>query len=261
MLLRKLLPLPDLRSCKRLLCVQPHPDDNEVGAGAAIARLARSGCEVFFLTATDGSLGTLDPALSAEALAETRRAEIEKSAAILGVRRCLSLELPDGSFLDEELLCRRITAAIREIRPDFVATCDPFLPYEAHPDHRRVGMAALEACVFSPFPRFEAPSLNGGAADPPWTVPAVALYTTASPNFFLDVTETWAAKFEALAAHASQFPPEALAQLRPYFELKGFQHELRAGRPLGALLGKRRAEAFKVLPTMCIHSFVDAAAL
>ena len=253
------LPIPDIRSCHRILCVQPHPDDNEVGAGGTIAKLAKSGCEVSFLTATDGSVGSADPEVKPRELAARRALEIEKAAAVLGVKRCLSLGLADGSFPSDELLCRRIVGFIRELRPDLVLTCDPFLPYEAHPDHRGVGMAALEACIFGGFPNFLAEGSAVGDKAGPWSVPTVALYATASPNVYFDVSDTWEVKFEALAAHESQFPPQALAQLKPYFELKGFQYACRSGHPLGALLGKRRAEALKVMPSVCIHGFVDAA--
>jgi LmbE family N-acetylglucosaminyl deacetylase len=253
------LPVPDILACKKVLCVQPHPDDNDEAMGGTIAKLTRAGREVVFLTVTDGSMGTTDPAVKPEDLAARRRLEIEKAAALLGVGRCLSLGIADGSFPSDELLCRKIAGVIRELQPDLVATCDPFLPYEAHPDHRGVGMATLEACLFSGFPHFKAEGLSGGDKAGPWSVPTIALYSSASPNAFIDVSETWEVKFEALAAHDSQFPPQSLAQLRPYFELKGFQYALRSGSWLGALFGKRRAEALKVMPSICIHGFVDAA--
>ena len=57
--LKDFFPLPDLESCQNLLCIQPHPDDNEVGAGATIARLTAKGCRITYLTVTDGRYGTL----------------------------------------------------------------------------------------------------------------------------------------------------------------------------------------------------------
>ena len=69
------LPIPDLEKCKSLLCVQPHPDDNEVGAGATIAKLARNGCKITYLTVTDGSKGTDNPEMRGARLAKIRRKE------------------------------------------------------------------------------------------------------------------------------------------------------------------------------------------
>ena len=254
MTVKDFLPIPNVEACRRLLCVQPHPDDNEVGAGATVAKLARSGCEVIFLTVTDGCKGSLDPSVKPADLAALRQREIEKSAALLGVKRCVSLGIPDGSYPDEELLCRKIAAVIREVKPDMVMTCDPFLPYEAHPDHRRVGMAALEACLFAGNPHFPADP-EGRAA--PWDVSGIALYNTNAPNTFVDVGATWELKFQALAAHESQFPSEALGQLKVYFDYKAAEYALKAG----AKGPNARAEAFKALAPQHLHCCVDTIAL
>ncbi len=40
-----LIPIPDLSSARRLLCIQPHYDDNDIAAGGTIAALAAAGCE------------------------------------------------------------------------------------------------------------------------------------------------------------------------------------------------------------------------
>ena len=44
---------PDLSKAKRVLFVQPHPDDNQIGAGGTIAWLRSLGVEVYELTVTD----------------------------------------------------------------------------------------------------------------------------------------------------------------------------------------------------------------
>ena len=42
-----LLAPPDIMNCTRVLCIQPHPDDNEIGMGGIIAKLAQQGCEIY----------------------------------------------------------------------------------------------------------------------------------------------------------------------------------------------------------------------
>ena len=44
---------PDLSKAKRVLFVQPHPDDNQIGAGGTMAWLKSLGVEVYELTVTD----------------------------------------------------------------------------------------------------------------------------------------------------------------------------------------------------------------
>ncbi|HBG16746.1 MAG TPA: PIG-L family deacetylase, partial [Firmicutes bacterium] len=147
MTLQEIIPLPKLEQCKRLLCVQPHPDDNEIGAGATIAKLVHNGCEVVYLTVTDGRIGSNDPKIHPRQLAAIRRKETEASARLLGVSASFFLDFQDGSFISEQAVCRKITDVIREVQPEMVMTVDPFLPYETHYDHRTVGMATAGACM------------------------------------------------------------------------------------------------------------------
>lgn len=245
--IKDFLPVPNIEECGSMLCVQPHPDDNEVGAAATIAKLAATGCKITYLTVTDGSLGTVDPAVKGDALASIRRKEVEKSAAFLGVKGLIFLGFEDGGYIGERLLCQSIVSAIRRVKPEIVLTVDPFLPYEAHPDHRRVGMAAAEACLFSGFPLFR--FADGTQSADTWAVKGIAFHTTAHPNAFIDVTGTWEKKMQAIALHESQFAPQYLQMLGYYFDFKSRMYA--QGRPF------ERAEAFKVLTTDCLHMNVD----
>ena len=242
------LPKLNLEACHRLLCVQPHPDDNEVGAGATIAQLTQAGCEVVYLTVTDGRLGSADPSVNPEELVQTRRRETKTSAELLGVSRTLYLDYADASYPDERELATQIVSVIRSVQPELVMTVDPFLPYEAHPDHRRVGMAVSEAVLFASFPHFS--SVQGQPAPNPWQVGGIAYYNTACPNTFINVDQTWERKFEALSAHQSQFGGEYADQVKLYLEFKA--REYAEGK------GFTHAEAFKVLPAMFLHGMVDA---
>lgn len=244
-----ILKIPKIEDCKSILCVQPHPDDNEVGAGGTIAKLSRLGCKVTYLTVTDGGMGTINPEISRKVIASIRAEEAEKAAAILGVSELFNLNYADASYMDEKELCQKIVTAIRDVKPEFVMTVDPFLPYEVHPDHRIIGMAAAEACLFSQFPNFysywgKAPCKN------PWTVQCVAFYSTAYPNTIIDVDDTWDIKMNAISAHKSQFPEEDFAKYKMYLEYKS--KELASGK------GFNHAEGFKILPPVLLHGNVDA---
>lgn len=249
--LKDFLPIPDLDACRSLLCIQPHPDDNEVGAGATIARLAAKGCSITYLTVTDGRMGTMDPGVDPSALAIKRRNEAEVAAHILGVSYSVFLNYCDTGITDENRLCHDIVLQIRRIRPEFVMTVDPFLPYETHPDHIKTGMAVLRACMFSPFPHM----YSDYRPDSPqvWSVNGVAMYCSAAPNTFINADETWDLKIRSLEAHESQFDQRYLESLKGYFEFKSRQY--------GKGKGFKRAEAFKVLTTSHLHMNVDTAHL
>lgn len=245
------LPIPDLTNCKSLLCIQPHPDDNEVGAGATIAKLTQSGCKVTYLTVTDGSKGTDDPGISVNELARIREKEAEGAAALLGVSSLIFLGYEDGGFPDEKELCASIVSVIREVKPELVMTVDPFLPYEVHPDHRKVGMATAEACIFSSLVHYHTNTATH--LEQAWRVEGVAFHTTAYPNTFINVDDTWDAKINAILAHKSQFDPKSFDVLGMYFDYKARQYA--EGK------GFKRAEAFKVLAPAYLHMSVDTISL
>lgn len=248
---RDFLPNPDLEKCKSLLCIQPHPDDNEVGAGATIARLARLGCKVTYLTVTDGSKGTDDPAISGRELAEIRKKEAVEAGRLLGVESFRFLEYEDGGCPDDKELRRSIVSVIREVKPQIVMTVDPFLPYEAHPDHRKTGVAAAEACLFSANLHYDI--REGDPLLQVWRVEGVAFYATAYPNTFINADDTWNAKVEAVLTHKSQFDPVSFEPLKMYFEFKARQYAEGKGFML--------AEAFKVLAPSYLHMCVDTIGL
>jgi LmbE family N-acetylglucosaminyl deacetylase len=249
--LEDFMPIPDLEACGSLLCIQPHPDDNEVGAGATIARLAAKGCRITYMTITDGRMGTLDPDADLGALAAKRRREAVAAARILGVSDLIFLDYSDTGIPDESVLCRDMVRQIRRIRPEFVMTVDPFLPYEVHPDHIKTGMAALRACMFGPFPHIY--SGDGPDRLQVWGVKGIALYCSAAPNTCIDADGTWDLKIRSLEAHESQFDPGYLESLKIYLEFKSRQY--------GKGKGLKRAEAFKVLTPSHLHMNVDAARL
>lgn len=228
---------------KRVVCVQPHPDDTDVAAGGTVAKLAARGAEVVYVTLTDGRLGTYDPKVQPEELVEVRRREQEEAARILGVRELVWLGVRDGELQPALELRWKLVELIRKFKPDLVMAPDPWLTYEAHPDHRHAGILASEAVLFAPLPH-AAPS----ETLQPHTVRYVAYYWTRKPNTFVDVSDYVEIKLKAVAAHKSQFG-----------EAPAIQELLKA---LMRLTGKRinanYAEAFKVLTPPHLHCSVFA---
>ncbi len=196
-------PKPDLFKAGNILCIQPHPDDLEIGAGAVIALLSASGVDITCLTVTDGAAGTDDPMLDEKKLARIRQAETIKAAAILGIKDLLWLNHTDGGYLPYESLRASITRTIRKNKPDAVMVCDPWLPYEAHSDHILTGKATSEAVFLSGLPRFHPADRQQGYE--PHRVKFIVFYNTAFPNAYFNVTATWDKKLSAIDCHKSQF--------------------------------------------------------
>lgn len=236
---------PDILTARNALCIQPHPDDNEFGMGGTIAKLAAAGCRISYLTVTDGDLGTTDASLSPEALARTRRRELEESGRLLGAEDFLSLDYSDGTLFDIPALSREIAEIYRQGRYDFVFCPDPWLNYEAHNDHIVVGRAASSAAIAAFLARYPKETETQ-----PWQITALCFYFTAKPNTVVDVSDTFGLRLAALARHKSQFSPEALETYGQYLKHTASRR--------GAASGFTFGEAFKVLSPLQLHCIVEA---
>jgi N,N'-diacetylchitobiose non-reducing end deacetylase len=249
--IKQLLGLKPLEELKSILCVQPHPDDNEVGAGGTLAKLAANGCRIVFVTVTDGRFGTTDPTVDPDVLVETRRLERERAGQLLGVSKQITLGFSDGGNYTEREVMEALIPIIREEQPELVMTVDPWMPYEAHPDHYKVGRAVAAAVL-------AADTIGFPESGQPFAVPQVGFYATSYPNTFIDITAYWAKKMEAILTHNSQFnTPDwpLLSQFFAYQASELFQVLKNNG---GTEAPGGFAEAFKVLATRQLHFFPAA---
>jgi LmbE family N-acetylglucosaminyl deacetylase len=203
-------PAPDITKAKRILAVQPHYDDNDIAAGGTLAALAAGGAEVFYLTVTDDLVGFIDQTMPEADMAKQLRAEQHRAGEAIGVKDWFWLGYPDAGRFDHFDLRRDIIGVIRQVRPDFVFTCDPWTPYEAHYDHVRTGFATAEATALYSFDRL-AP--DSDAPYEPFELMGVVFYASAFPNTVFDISATIEQKNRALHAYLGQFEPEDLDRL------------------------------------------------
>ncbi|MFI5508903.1 PIG-L deacetylase family protein [Mycobacterium sp. NPDC051804] len=135
----------DLGDCDEIVVVAAHPDDETLGFGTSLVTMAERGVRVQVVAASDGGashrgLGLLERLH----LERTRRAEMHKAAAVLGVPPPICLGMPDGELSDHE---ERLTDLLTEIlatrtnRTWIAATWRG----DGHPDHEAVGRAAANA--------------------------------------------------------------------------------------------------------------------
>ncbi len=228
-------------SGKTILVVGAHPDDNDFGAGATVARASRQGAAVIYLIATTGQRGSSDQSMTAEKLSGVRIQEQQDAAGALGVREVHFLDYLDGELVPEIRLKEKVVLAIRRHRPDIVFTMDPsFFYYKNygfvnHSDHRAIGEAALDACYplardLLSFPEHARMGLS------PHKVKDLLLHSFVpeNANFYIDVTETFEAKIQALSLHRSQIQ-----------DIAGVDKRMRdRAAAAGRLAGCKYAEAF-----------------
>ena len=230
---------------ERILVITAHPDDVDFGAAGTIATWTDRGIEVAYCVVTDGDAGGYDPSVPRYEIPAIRRAEQEAAAKVVGVTDLTFLGYPDGRLTVSIELRRDISAVIRRVQPQRVLCQSPERNFKrvfaSHPDHLAAGEAAL--CAVYPDARneFAHPELMAqGLA--PHAVAEVWLMGTPSPDHWVDITDTFDRRVEAIMAHESQVTdPAGMAER---MRMWGAAQATAAGFDEGRL-----AEGFQIVPT------------
>jgi bacillithiol biosynthesis deacetylase BshB1 len=176
-----------------ILVVGPHPDDQELGMGGTIIRLAQQGHHVLLLDMTDG-----EP--TPHGSVQQREKEWTAAAEILGVRRRL-LGLKNREVQHTLEARYAVAGVIRAHQANIV-----FLPYEedAHPDHRATTRIVEDARFDAKLSKIDLP---GEPVYPRWLFYyyATHLRWVADPSFCMDITLQMDAKERSILAYESQF--------------------------------------------------------
>src|SRR5262245_3692926 len=174
------------------LIIGPHPDDQELGMGGTIIRLAQQGHQVHIVDMTNG-----EP--TPRGSVETRARESAESAKIMGVQRTL-LGLKNREVVHDIASRHKLAAVVREHRPNVM-----FVPYpiDAHPDHVAVTRIAEDA-------RFDAKLTKSPIPGEPWHPKRIIYYFCTHlrmnfvPTFCIDVSDTHEIKMRACDCYKSQ---------------------------------------------------------
>ena len=209
---------PSLSGISKILCIQPHADDNEIGMGGIICDMTARGVTVDYLTVTDGALGKTGLFSGPGSLEDARKKEAEEAGKHLGASSFFFLGHRDGTLSDVPSLSREIAEILRRGRYDAVAAPDPWNSYEAHRDHVVTGLAAAQAAISVSL--LEYPE---GTETLPLELKAVLFYFTQKPNTFVDVSREFGRKMEAVSLHKSQISQPLLELYTSYFAYRGMK--------------------------------------
>lgn len=211
------------------LCVAPHPDDEALGCGGTLARLAQNGVRVGIAWVSDGGLShPHSPSHPRAKLAALRENEALQSAQILGATQTFFQRLPDGELpFPDEPRFEEAVASAQEILAEF-APQTLLLPWrrDPHRDHRASWLIWATAAHDLELQRFEYfVWAFERAAQSEWPRRGEAR------AFRVDIGAVAACKRAAIEAHASQISdliaddptafrlsPEVLAHFAGAFE-------------------------------------------
>ncbi|WP_223606108.1 PIG-L deacetylase family protein [Chryseobacterium sp. OSA05B] len=216
----------------RVVVIAPHADDEIIGCGATIARHIQSGDEVTVVIATNASLGA--PELFSQEMIESTRSEAVAAHQFLGVKETIFLEFPAPALnaFPEFKISVEISKVFQKIKPTHL-----YLPHpgDIHQDHKAVYRASLVAAR----PQGEDKVLNiycyETLSETEWTPMQEKAFV---PNHFVNVTDVFAKKTEAMKFFGSQIKKFPHSRSIEAFEALAMYR--------GATVGVERAEAFVV---------------
>jgi LmbE family N-acetylglucosaminyl deacetylase len=223
-----------------VLVIAAHPDDEALGCGGTIARLAQEGHDIYVAILGEGIMSRHQQRERVNpALVEALHARSRQVAELLGAKDLFLHDLPDNRFDTVPLL------DVIKIIEELVERLQPQVVYTHHGgdlniDHVMVHRAVLTATrptaghSVKEIYAFEVPSSTEwafGQFQPPF-----------HPNVFVDISATLETKVQAMALYESEtrpFPhprsPEALRAL---------------ARRWGSAAGLEAAEAFQLVRGM-----------
>jgi len=225
------------RNCK-VLIVAAHPDDEVLGCGGTIARHADSGDQVHVLIVAEGSTSRQQERDRSQVMDELSALASAAQAAgsILGAASVELLDFPDNRLdsLDRLDLIKRIEEHVDHHKPECVYVHHAG---DVNVDHRRLHEAVVTAC--RPMPDHVVRRLLSFevASSTEWQPPGSA--PPFQPNWFVDISDQWERKREALAAYVSEMRDWPHAR-----SLEAIEH---LARWRGAQVGVDAAEAFCLL--------------
>lgn len=227
---------------KTALVIAAHPDDEVIGCGGTIAKLAEKGWDVHIVILAEGETSrqpVRNPEAHATAISHLA-SSARRAADILGARSVQLGEFPDNRMDGAELLevVKYIEAVTAKLAPSRVFTHHDS---DVNVDHRIIHDAVIAATRPMPLASVRELFFFEVASSTEWR-PASSMRPF-MPTMFVDVSATLERKMAALTEYASEmrsFPHPR--------SLKAIDH---LARWRGATVGCDAAEAFEVGRILC----------
>jgi LmbE family N-acetylglucosaminyl deacetylase len=218
---------------RSILILAAHPDDEVLGCGGTIAKLANDGATIHVAFLADGVFSRVSNSIDQDEELHIRRSAAQKSCEILGVKSVSFGEFPDNRMDTVALLdiTRELEGLLTKHKPEMIFTHHAG---DVNIDHRRMHEATVTACRPQPghpvktLLNFEVPSSTE------WQLSGSA--PIFAPNWFVDISDTLDQKLAALDFYSSE--------LRDWPHPRSRQAIEHLARWRGASVGVDAAEAF-----------------
>lgn len=203
-----------MNSC---VVIAPHPDDETLGAGGTLLRLARAGCELHWMILTEMQV---EYGWSHARVAQ-RQGEIEQVAARLGFSSVHNLGLQPAGLdqLPMANLIEKMGEALDSINPDTL-----IVPWrgDAHSDHRVAFDAATAVSKV-----FRRPGIRRVLSMEILSETDGTHGEALAPNYFVDISDVLEEKIDIMRIYQSEMGvhpfPRSEESLRALAVLRGAQ--------------------------------------
>ena len=221
---------------EKILVVAAHPDDELLGLGGTIRRLADSGKEIHAVILAEGLTSRAETRDEADMneLKELRE-DAQNAANVVGYKSIEFHDFPDNRMDEVDLLdiIKVVSKYVEKYKPDTIFTHHHG---DLNIDHRRTCEAVLTAC--RPIGDYSVKRIY--AFETPSSTEWNYIYSEPfTPNVYFDVTNTLEAKVKGMACYRSEstsYPhPRSGEALRSL------------GRLRGSNVGFEMAEAFMLI--------------
>lgn len=214
-----------------VLVIAAHSDDEALGCGGTISKLASNGSNITVLFMTDGVSSR--KSADRNGSSKLRKLNSEKAGKILGISNIIQLDYPDNGMDSVPLLdvTKSIEAAIKQCQPSIVYT---HYIDDLNIDHAITARASLTAT--RPMAGSYVKSVLGYEVNSSteWSFGSRQF----SPNYFVNVTESFADKINALRAYEKE--------LREYPHPRSIEGITALATVRGSTSGFKFAEGFEV---------------
>lgn len=223
----------------KVLVVSPHPDDEVLGVGGTIARLASEGNDVTVTIVTKG----WEP-LFADSQVEQVRAEAHEANEVLGVKSLRFMDLPVTKLnaIHKHELNKEFEQLINDERPELI-----FLPFcgDRHEDHRQV----FDACTVALRPVVSRKYVKRilcyeTVSETHWSTAYVE--SCFEPQLWIEMSNHLSTKLEAMRRYRSQ--------LRQEPDARSLEAISSLAKWRGSMVGMLAAECFVVVRECWIAS-------
>ena len=208
----------------KILVIAAHPDDEVIGMGGTIKKLADKKNSIHLCVVTEG----VTAQYTNTKMIEMRKISCKKSGKILGISNYDFLDFPDMKLdsVPHLEINRKLESVIKKIKPEIVFTV---ADNDLNKDHQIVFESTLVATR---------PHTNNVKSVIAYEIPGLSKMSF-GPNYYEDITKEFSFKIKAFKKYNTEiqkYPfPRSVENLENWAKIRGMESNI------------KKAEAFKII--------------